>query len=119
MLRITLLTLLLSLLCLAGCGTAHHTVRDEVAKASVSRGRLGGQDLAACDAALRQAGHKDVLRMLGGTSEYNHSTEELFYYPQFALAGGGWGTAKIKVTGPKDNRTLLVLSVERYDRQGR
>lgn len=117
--RITFLAPLLALLCLAGCGTVHHTVRDEVTKASVSRGKLGGQELTACTAALRQAGHRDVLRVIGGASEYNHSTEELFYYPQFSLAGGGWGTSKIKVTGPKDNRTLLVLSVERCDRQGR
>jgi hypothetical protein len=114
-----LVSVLLTILLIISCGTVQHAVQDEVAKASVSRGKLGGQELTACAAALRQAGHKDVLRVTGGTSAYNHYTDELQYYPQFTLTGGGWGTANIKVTGPKQNPELLVLDVQRYDRQKR
>ncbi len=109
----------LAMLCLMSCGTVHHAIEEEVSKASVSRGRLGGQELETCAVALRQAGHRDVVRVIGGTSEYNHSTHILMYYPRFLLERGGWGTAVIKVTGDVQEPTLLVLDVKRYERKER
>jgi hypothetical protein len=108
--------LLFGLLFIMSCGTLHQAVQNEVVKASVNRGRLGNQEMKACAAALRQAGHKDVLRVNGGTSEYNHSTHTTMYYPSFLLKRGGWGTAVIKVVDHSPEPTLLVLDVKRYDR---
>jgi hypothetical protein len=113
--------MLLAAICLMvmSCGEVHHVVRDEIAKASVSRGKLSGKELEDCTRALRQAGQLDLLRVTGGTSEYNHSTHTTMYYPHFLLERGGWGTAVIKVTGPTSEPTLLVLNVERHERHGR
>jgi hypothetical protein len=110
------LALLFGLLLIVSCGSVQQAVQQEVVKASVNRGRLDNQEMQACTEALRRAGHKDVLRVNGGTSEYNHSTNTTMYYPRFLLSRGGWGTAVIKVVDQSPEPALLVLDVKRYDR---
>ena len=111
-----LICLLVAALLIGSCGTVQNAVQDEIAKASVNRSRLDPQEMRACADALRRAGHRDIVRVTGGTSEYNHSAQTTVYYPRFLLSGGGWGTAVIKVTGAASEPTLLVVDVERFDR---
>ncbi|MDI6854130.1 MAG: hypothetical protein QME75_11080 [Deltaproteobacteria bacterium] len=110
------IALLFAMLFIVSCASVQQSVQHEVVKASVNRGRLDNQEMKACTEALRQAGHKDVLRVNGGTSEYNHSTNSTMYYPRFLLSRGGWGTAVIKVVDQSPEPTLMVLDVKRYDR---
>ncbi|MBW1991959.1 MAG: hypothetical protein JRI59_07580 [Deltaproteobacteria bacterium] len=107
-----------ALLVFIGCATMQSSVQEEIARASITRGKLSGPELRDCARALRQAGQQDLLRVTGGTKEYNHYTDTLMYYPRFLLKGGGWGEAVIKVTGPATAPELLVLKVQRYARYG-
>lgn len=62
--------LLTAILIISSCSGVQHAVREEFHKANISRGKLENQEMQACAAALRQAGHRDVMQVTGGVAEY-------------------------------------------------